>query len=271
MKENICLFCGKVINQKNKYYNKKFCNNSCCSSYYRSMKSIYFCLYCKECGKEILVTKSGINKQFCSQQCHGKYFIKHGLHIWQSLKFQIEMGKRAAIKNKKNKISLGFDKELQKKIHIQNKKLKKGYFNPEIQSKGGKIGGPKGVAMQIKNKIGYFNPEIRMKAQQAARKALRFNVRNLKYKNNYYDSKPEIEFSLNLQCQFNYKPIEKKTLHIQIKKYEYDYLLKDLKLFVEFHCITFRQHETILQYKNKRFKNLKENYHKDYNLEVITW
>jgi len=187
-------------------------------------------------------------------------------------KFQSEMGKRggkiggiaSSKKQKKNKTGF-YDIKLQKKIHEKLKKENKSFYNLKNQSKFGKervkkYGGWSAITKEDRIKNG-------RQGGLSVQRVLRINIRNLKFKNKYYDSKLEIEISICLQKQFNYNPKENRTLHIRIGKYEYDYLLKDLMLFIEFH--PWFNKITEKQYYNKRRKNLNKNGFKDYNLMVI--
>ena len=185
-----------------------------------------------------------------------------------------------------------------KKIAIINKKNKTGFFDPNFhknkqwKSNAGKIGGhnaqkilkkyrlgiyrlthkdrvkigKKAAITNRKNKTGLYDPKVRSMGGLIAQKVLRQNIRNLKYNGQYYDSSPEIEISLCLQYQYNYKPIENKTLHIRIGKYEYDYKLNDI--FIEYHV--WFQNETEKEYFRRRRKILDKNGYKKYKLIVIT-
>ena len=65
--------------------------------------------------------------------------------------------------------------------------------------------------------------------------------------------------------------VDKKTvkisLHIRLGRCEYDYLLEDLKLFVEYHV--WDRSLTAEQYYDKRRNNLNKYGYDDYELVVI--
>lgn len=76
-KPNVCLYCGKVFEGKDKY-RRKFCNKSCAASYnnHQRKKEQKFCLYC---GKEINTWQ-----KYCSSQCKVQYEEEQQVKKWQN-------------------------------------------------------------------------------------------------------------------------------------------------------------------------------------------
>ena len=143
-------------------------------------------------------------------------------------------------------------------------------FTEEQRSNLGKNWGTKAAIINKKNHTGMFHDKkIQVAAGFASIYALRIRRRNIIFKNIHYDSYPERDVSVCLQYQYNYKPIEGKTLHIRIGKCEYDFLLEKLKLFIEYHEFWDNSSETVEQYYNRRRENLNENGYKEYKLIVI--
>jgi hypothetical protein len=182
------------------------------------------------------------NMKYCSLSCSGTIGGKrvHELHP----ELSSENGKKAAEICKIKKIGAFYDS----KIRITN--CKKAAETNKI------------------NGTGLYDSKIKSMGGLASIKVLRKNHRNLLYDGQYYDSKPEIEVSIWLQKHYKYIPIEEQTLHIQIGHCEYDYLLKDLKLFVEKHSF-WKNTETEEEYFEKRRDNLNKHGYKDYSLVVI--
>ena len=181
-----------------------------------------------------------------------------------------------------------YRKYCSRKCRFEYEKINKiGFWNSESQSKLAKRAGLKNVSNNLKLKLGVFSDESKRRRTESNRKnhtsfcdshvqqklafksiiALRKNVRQLKFYGHYYDSIPEIEISLCLQYQYNYKPKEGKTLHIRIGNCEYDYLLD--KLFIEYHVFWKIATEQYFEYYKRRRKNLNTNGYEDYSLIVI--
>ena len=213
---------------------------------------------CEYCNKELTKKQT----KFCSRSCNS--------HI------------NGCVGGKSSNNAF-HNKEIQRnnaiKANITNKKNKTGFWNPYVGRKGGKIVhilypnlNKKINLINKKNKTGWFNSTFQLensiKGGLAAQLVLRHNHRNLKYKGQYYDSKPEIEISICLQEQFNYIPKERKTLHIRIGNRECDYLIKELKLFIEFHSF-WKKDDNEKEYYKLRRENLDNNNYKDYNLIII--
>lgn len=213
------------------------------------------CLQCKNVFY-IIPSRSKIAK-FCSNKCKFKYFKKHQISAFYDSKLQGKNCRKAIETNKKNKTGL---------------------YDPRIQSMGGKITSQKypnlakrrgKMSAEVNRKRGtsaFFDKKIQIKGGLAAQKTLRENVRNLKHKGQYYDSPDEAGFSMSLQKQYNYIPIEGKTLHIKMKGGEIDYLFKKLKLFIEYHV--WFQNETEQEYYKRRRKILNQNGYENYSLIV---
>lgn len=232
------------------------------------------------------------NKKFCSNKCKFKYFKKYEISAFYNPKIQIknakkihklypnlasECGKKSAKTNKKNKTSMYYDKKLQskfgkiggKKAAITNRKNNTGsYHDLKIRKKLNK----KAAETNKKNKTSFcFDKKLQSKGGKIggvnAQKTIRKNYRNLFFKGQYYDSKLEMDISICFQKQFNYIPKEGKTLHIRIGRFEYDYLLKKLKLFIEYHA--WDRKYTFKEYYDRRRKVLNQNGYKNYKLIVI--
>ena len=70
-----CAYCGKtVLKATIQKREKRFCNNKCCTAWYRSRpegkgKRVAKCV---GCGKEFTYYENGITRKFCSRQCANK-------------------------------------------------------------------------------------------------------------------------------------------------------------------------------------------------------
>ena len=295
-----CKYCGKLTS------NKKYCSSTCWhkSEEYKETCSQGGKIGGKitQIKYPYLSRESGLKASIINRKNGtGAFFDKN----IQSRVGKIG-GKKASEINRINGTSCFFDKKLQsragkiggviggKNSAITNKRNGTGLWNKDkkIQIKGGKVGGKiraiqmkenktnfydskfqskmskRGLFSMKKNKLGFYDPKIQSMGGLACQHILRMNIRNLKFNNQYYDSKPEIEISLCLQKQFNYIPKEDKTLHIKIGECEYDYLLKNLKLFIEFHAF-WKIGDNEKEYYQRRRENLDNNGHKDYSLIVI--
>ena len=259
--------CEKCNNMFEQSANNQKCCNDC-----RFIK-------CEYCGKE---TK---NKKYCSLSCSGhfsgKIGGKIGGHIAQKTLREKKLSsfynpeqhliacKRAVEINKLNKTSFCYDKKLQSKggktRAKQMKETGTGLYDLKIQ----RMGGHCAQKTLKEKKLGLYgiSKNDRIKNALNSQHILRINHRNLKYKNQYYDSNPEREIAICLMCQYSYKPKEGKNLHIRMKGGEIDYLLKNLKLFIEFH--QYFRDETYEEYCNRRRKILDDSSYKDYKLVVI--
>ena len=239
MRKIKCLYCRKTKIARSS--TQKFCNEKCWKKFYSTHK-------CLVCGKLTYRSK------YCSRKC---YYLSKTLQkvrkkclVCRKTFFVIPSRKEA--KYCSSKCFGKINGHLSGKISAENnKKNKKGFWSSEFQSEMGK-------------RVTF---ETRSKAGVNAQHTLRINIRNLKYKGQYYDSSDEAGISAALQEQFEYIPKEGKNLHIKIKGGEIDYLIEKLKLFIEYHVrfdkLTFKQ------YYNKRRKILDENGYKDYDLLVI--
>ena len=212
--------------------------------------------------KNLKCKKLTNNRSFCSNLCQWSVCSK-------------ENGFETSKKCRKNNTGAFFNQEIRLKNAIVGKltmkKNKTGVFGLSKEQRiingriSGKIGGSKTVS-----KYGgwaWITDDKRRKNLFNVIHTLRINIRNLKFKGQYYDSKPEIEISLCLQEQYNYKPEENKTLHVIIGRFEHDYVLENLKLIIEYHPWDLNQ--TLKQYYKRRRKNLDVNEYEGYELIVI--
>jgi len=253
------------------------------------MRAIIPIKKCKYCKNEIPIPESR----------HGRCYYKN---------------RKYCSKSCANHINSKINGKIGGRVRAENmKKQKSGFYNPKIQSMGGKAVSKKyggfafttkesrleasknSIRTHKKNKTGFFNPEqqrishikinklnkengtglwninVRKSGNSLgglnAQNTLRFNVRNLRYKNKHFDSIPEIGISICLKEQFNYIPLEGISLHKKVGRYEYDFFLDKLKLFLEYHPFDLKF--TDEEYYNRRLDNLIQNGYKDYNLIVI--
>ena len=265
MKKKIkCKWCGKVFEYyKSTYPNRKFCLIVCRNEYFKKYR-IGYCYNKKlqvKGGKAVHIKHPNLARENVKKS----HIInkKNKTGFWD-LKIQSMGGKaaklvnaqskagkiggkKAAETNRRNKTGFCYDSKLRVKGMKSNRKNKTSFWDSKLQSKLGKRGG----------KIGGIN----------AQKTLRQNIRNLKYKGQYYDSPDEAGVSASLMEQFNYIPKEGKTLHIRMKGGEIDYLLEKLKLFIEYH--PWFRNETEQEYYKRRRKVLNQNGYNDYSLIVI--
>jgi len=268
---NICLWCGK------KTQNNKFCSIECTQKYFKKYTISNF--YNKK-----LQSKSGKIGGNRTKEMYPNHFSNigkrvHDLHPNLASETMKRIHKvypnLASESGKKGGKAVSFETHSKAGINAQKtlREKKLGYYNPETGRKGGKIGGPiggkKSALNNKKRKLGLYNPNRKIQSMGgiASQKTLRENIRNLKYKSQYYDSTDEAGVSASLIEQFNYIPIEGKTLHIRMKNGEIDYLIENLKLFIEYH-VRFDK-LTFIQYYKKRRKILDKNGYKGYNLIVI--
>jgi len=240
LEERECILCkNKFSCHKNS--SKQICSIKCRGKYQaNNYENSRLILYCKNCNKEMIKPKCHSKRQFCSKKCSSQYSTKYKIG-WHSDKTHDKLNQY----RKENNI---------------------GFYNKKLAS----IAGSAGVKTQIKNKSGFHNPINQLKASQ-----LGFNVmckgKNIEFNDILFMSKSEAEIAMNLFYQFNVKLVLNETTQAQIGSLFYDFFIKELKCFLEYHQIIpyFDKNETEESYYNARRQNLDDNGYKDYDLIII--
>ena len=122
--------------------------------------------------------------------------------------------------------------------YLKNNNL---YFhNKKFQSKMGKRGGHNGgkaiVKINRKLKKGpYFNKKLRhLSVLKSLQKRREYS--NIKFKNNYFDSRRELEFAMCVYYQLGILLKERKNCHVLVGKKEFDFYINNI--YIEVHPIT---------------------------------
>jgi len=163
------------------------------------------------------------------------------------------------------------------KGHKTSKKLKKGIWSltdeqrisngKKYGSKAGKIGNVNALKVQREQQIGpWFNPELNRKIRQET-----FSNKKVIFKNCIFDSKSECELALNLHYQYRLKLKNRVSVHFLVGRKEFDFFIKKLKLFIEYHGWDRENGLNLKKYKNKRRRILNLNGFEDYFLLVLHW
>ena len=218
------------------------------------------CLYC---GKKTN------NKKFCSRKCMFKYFKKHKIGAFHDPEIQSLNRKKGHETQKRLKKGI-WNSKARKKGHEIQKKLKKGFWNPET----GKMGGKASQETLKRLKISaFYNPELQSKFGKigglASVKARRKNKPYYFHKVPF-DSNFEKEIGMNISYQLGIILKERLNCHILVGGKEIDFFIKDC--FIEVHTINYffnKYYKNNRDYYLKRRKILDKNGYKKYKLIVI--
>ena len=190
----------------------------------------------------------------------GIYGMTHSQHVIA--------GKNSANINKLNQTGI-FNPVIranaQQKANATNKRNGTGIYGltPEERIKAGK----KSAKVNKLNKTGWYNLEFNRKNRENIAK----NRRSLYiFKNVYFDSKCECEIAICLYHQFNLILEHRRTVHFAIDRFEIDFFVESLKLFVEWRGWDRVYKLNVEKYYKDRHKILDANGYVDYKLVVLS-
>lgn len=207
----------------------------------RHKNTIVVFFICRNCKKKRITTFELRNSIFCNMKCLHKYMKKKNIGLY-NFNVQSDGGKKGSLKCKK---------------------LRTGLYDKNIQLLGTSLGGKAGSLACKKRKLGaFFNPVINRKI----RINILRNIRNIKFKNTYFDSKPELEIAMNLYYQFHSQLKEHVNCHVIVGGKEIDFFIHNT--FIEVH--PFDRYTTRITYRNARRKILDDNGYHNYKLLVIS-
>jgi len=236
-----CLQCKK--NFKKTSNSKLFCCFDCRKLWGRCNYT-HKCLSCKKL--------TFIARKFCSYDCCLSYHKKHK--------------------------SWCYNPKFMDKAHKTCKERKVGFWDPKVQSEGGKIGGLRSTANQRKNKTGpWFNHDLHVANGRKGGKitAEQFrHRRNIVWNKIHFGSHFELKVAKYLiETKFLNKIIEGKNFQVCVDSIWIDFLLIKYKTFLEPHnFVKYHKNMKVLtrkEYHNWRRKILNKNGYKDYKVFVI--
>jgi hypothetical protein len=159
--------------------------------------------------------------------------------------------------------------ETLRKAHETHRANGSGFcFNKSLQSLGGKTGNKKSHEINRKNKTAIWGMthEEHVQAGLNSLKSSRQNRQKNEFMDCYFDSLEEMSVARQLAEQYDWKPVERKTVHVVVGRKEFDFLVN--KTFIEYHPWD-RDKLTIEQYYSERRRILDSNGYLNYDLVVI--
>lgn len=287
-KMKICKNCNKKIyltKENKKYYKRlQYCNRKCFynSKEFKESSSKGGKIGGVMGGKKSQITQRKNKTNFYNSEFQSDMGKRGGKQAqinnkknkkgFYNSEFQSKMGKKGGIKGGKRTQELypNQSKENGHKSQKILKRLNKGFYgltykqHSAIGKISGKLGWKKANETNKRNGTGIYNFRTNIKSIESNRKN-----KSIKLFNMSFDSNLEKEIALCLLKQkFIKKLINRINCHIVVGHKEYDFLIQNRNLFLEYHPWDWNK-LTEMEYYNKRRNNLNINGYKNYNLIVI--